>query len=135
MKKFIKVNILMAIILAVLLISGCVDKIEWLDKKAGEGFDKFQTKQQDDLINFMDKDSEEKEEKESKEDGEEGELNQEQKEKIDQWLEENNLNRYGDPVGTFYTGGTPLFNGLTGESVDRFEYILNKYPDILKDLN
>jgi len=57
------------------------------------------------------------------------ELTKEQKEKIDEFIKENGLNRYGDASGIFYTGGTPLFNEATGESIDRFEYILKKHPE------
>jgi hypothetical protein len=57
------------------------------------------------------------------------------KEKIDKWLKENDLNRYGDSLKTYYTGGTPLFNETTGESTERFEYIFQKIPDILEKIN
>lgn len=57
-------------------------------------------------------------------------ISKDQKAKIDQYLLENNLNRYGDASSTVYTGGTPLFNEITGESVDRFEYILKNHPEI-----
>ncbi len=58
-------------------------------------------------------------------------LSREQKEKIDLWLEANGYNRYGDLVGTFYSGGTPLLNEVNGEKKERYEYILEKHPDIL----
>lgn len=54
-----------------------------------------------------------------------------QKKEIDAWLEKNGYNRYGDPGGIIYAGGTPLFNEKTGETMDRFEYILKKHPEIL----
>ena len=56
------------------------------------------------------------------------------KEKIDQWLEDSNLNQYGDPAGTMYTGGTPLFNEATGASIDRYSYILLQHPNLVEDL-
>lgn len=28
-----------------------------------------------------------------------------------------------------YMGGTPLFNEMTGESTDRYEYLVKKFPD------
>ncbi len=56
------------------------------------------------------------------------------KDKIDSWLEENDLNRYGDPKGTMYTGGTPLFDMKTGKRIDRYKYILEKYPELLESL-
>jgi len=57
------------------------------------------------------------------------ELTKEQKEKIDEFIKEKGFNRYGDTSGTVYTGGTPLFNEATGESIDRFEYILKAHPE------
>jgi len=55
-------------------------------------------------------------------------------EKIDNWIGENNLNRYGDPADMMYAGGTPLFNEATGESVDRYDYIFKNHPNILGEL-
>lgn len=57
------------------------------------------------------------------------------KTKIDQWLAEQNLNEYGDQEGTAYTGGTPLFNEQTGQSIDRYAYLLQKFPDLVNSLN
>ena len=57
------------------------------------------------------------------------EISDEEKEEIQSWIEENDLNRYGDPKNTFYKGGTPLFNEGTGESIDLYEYILRNHPD------
>lgn len=48
---------------------------------------------------------------------------------IDDWLKENDLNLYGDPWGTMYMGGTPLFDESTGESIPRFNYLMEKFPD------
>jgi len=62
------------------------------------------------------------------------ELTKEEKEKIDQWLERNNLNRYGDAKDTMYAGGTPLFDEATGVAMDRYDYILNNHPDILSKI-
>ena len=56
-------------------------------------------------------------------------MDTDEKEKIDAWIKANNLNDYGDPADTAYTGGTPLFNEATGESIDKYEYIINKFPD------
>ena len=52
-----------------------------------------------------------------------------EKQKIEAWILENDLNQYGDPKNIFYTGGTPLFDEKTGRSIDRYEYILKNYPD------
>jgi hypothetical protein len=54
-----------------------------------------------------------------------------QKNSIDDWLAKKGLNRYGDAPNAVYTGGTPLFNEKTGKAVERYDYILNKFPDIL----
>lgn len=56
-------------------------------------------------------------------------LSDQEKELIDQWIALNNLNEYGDPKGTMYTGGTPLFDEETGRTLDRYQYILEKHPD------
>jgi len=58
-----------------------------------------------------------------------GEISVEEKQLIEAWILENNLNQYGDPKDTVYIGGTPLFNEMTGESIDRYEYILRNHPD------
>lgn len=52
-----------------------------------------------------------------------------EKGKIDRWILKNNLNPYGDPYTSVYTGGTPLFNETTGEKMDRYEYIIGQHPD------
>lgn len=52
-----------------------------------------------------------------------------EKQKIDVWIKENDLNQYGDPKNIFYTGGTPLFDEKTGRSIDKYEYILKNHPD------
>ncbi len=62
-------------------------------------------------------------------------LTAEEKTKIDQWLRDNNLNEYGDPVDTVYTGGTPLFDEATGENINKYEYILRKRPELIDKLN
>ncbi|OJI06510.1 hypothetical protein BK004_03125 [bacterium CG10_46_32] len=57
-------------------------------------------------------------------------LTPEQKVAIDDWLSANNLNDFGDKEGTFYTGGTPLFDERTGETIDRFQYLFDKFPEL-----
>ena len=54
---------------------------------------------------------------------------------IDGWILGKGLNEYGDPIGTGYIGGTPLFNEATGEKIDKYEYILSKHPELIKELN
>lgn len=48
---------------------------------------------------------------------------------VDEWLKTKNLNEYGDEQGMMYMGGTPLFNEMTGESKDRLEYLIEKFPN------
>lgn len=48
---------------------------------------------------------------------------------IDAWLVQNDLNVYGDPVGTMYMGGSPLFDETTGTSTSRFDYLMEKFPN------
>ena len=129
MSRLKKTNQLAVLLVFVFLFSGCSlkdvgGKLKKLDDKIGQGLDKMQQKQQEEVINLFDK---EKKAPVAKD------LNKEQKEKIDKWLEGNNLNRYGDPVDTMYTGGTPLFNETTGESIDRYDYILKNHPNLLDE--
>lgn len=56
-------------------------------------------------------------------------ITSEEKIKMDEWIEKNNLNVYGDPKDTAYAGGTPLFDETTGETVDRYMYILKNHPE------
>lgn len=49
--------------------------------------------------------------------------------RIEKWIKINNLNKYGDPIDTFYIGGTPLFNETTGEKINRFDYIAKQHLD------
>ena len=49
---------------------------------------------------------------------------------VDGELTKRNLNEFGDPKGTAYAGGTPLFDEPTGKSTDRVEYVFKKHPDI-----
>ncbi|MFW0837942.1 MAG: hypothetical protein ACKKL5_02985 [Candidatus Komeilibacteria bacterium] len=50
---------------------------------------------------------------------------------IDNWLLSQDLNQYGDPQDTVYTGGTPTFDEATGQTTDRFQLILQKFPDLI----
>lgn len=52
---------------------------------------------------------------------------------IDRWLEERGLNPYGDPKDTFYAGGSPLFDERTGKRKDRYQHVLERYPEILDE--
>ena len=52
------------------------------------------------------------------------------KNKIDQWIDAQGLNEYGEPVDSMYLGGNPLFNEATGTLMDRYEYILRNNPEL-----
>ena len=54
----------------------------------------------------------------------------ETRQKIDRWIEAQKLNRFGDPPGTRYSGGTPLFDARSGKYKDRYAYILERHPEL-----
>lgn len=54
----------------------------------------------------------------------------EQRAKIDAEIKKRGLNEYGDPIGTGYPGGTPLFDESTGKRTDKYEYILKNHPEL-----
>ncbi|MCX6809916.1 MAG: hypothetical protein NTZ65_04200 [Candidatus Berkelbacteria bacterium] len=56
-------------------------------------------------------------------------LTQEEKTKLEQWIVSNGLNQYGDTTGTAYSGGNPLLDEKTGQTLDRLDYIIIKHPD------
>jgi hypothetical protein len=60
-----------------------------------------------------------------------GAINDQQKKWIDEMIRKSGLNEFGDPKGTMYAGGTPLFNERTGQMQDRYEYILKRHKDWL----
>jgi len=59
---------------------------------------------------------------------EEGGVSLQEQELIGAWIIEQGLNQYGDPKDTVYMGGTPLFDERTGQSIDKYEYILRNHP-------
>ena len=61
-------------------------------------------------------------------------LTAEGKKKIDQWLKDNKLNQYGDKEGVNYLGGTPLFNESTGVTIDRYVYLIKRFPELVDQL-
>lgn len=61
-------------------------------------------------------------------------LSHEEKTRLDAILAERNLNEFGDPRGTKYPGGTPLFNESTGVAVDRYDYVLEQHPELRTDV-
>lgn len=95
------------------------DKLKWINNKLDQNT----------------KDKKEEDPEKGREELSASDLSKEEKERIDQWLEDNNLNRYGDSARAIYPGGTPLYNEKTGESINRFDYILDRYPDILERIN
>jgi len=44
------------------------------------------------------------------------------------------LNEFGDSVDTAYSNGSPLLDEVTEESIDRFQYLLDKYPNLLNEI-
>lgn len=55
------------------------------------------------------------------------------KARIEAWIREHGRNEFGDPPGTMYAGGTPLFDERTGQRKDRYEYILERHPELADD--
>lgn len=55
------------------------------------------------------------------------------KRKIDRWIEKEGRNPYGDPKGSVYAGGNPLFDERSARLKDRYDYILEKHPELKKD--
>jgi len=130
----IKTNIIALALLVVLVGAGCTSD------KAAEGvgaFDTFWTervqpkitdwykKQQDSAINAFG---------ENAKNLSKG-LTEDQKKQIEEWLQANKLNDYGDPTDTVYTGGTPLFDEAKGVSLDRYEYLFEKFPSLTDIIN
>jgi len=55
------------------------------------------------------------------------------KTRIDDWIKKTGRNQFGDPPGTAYAGGNPLFDERKPDPPkDRYEYILSRHPE-LKD--
>jgi len=52
-----------------------------------------------------------------------------EKDLIDSWIKTNNLTECGDPAGTVYTGSSCLFNEVTGKYRDKYELIIEKFPE------
>jgi hypothetical protein len=51
---------------------------------------------------------------------------------LDRQLAAKGLNPFGDPEGTMYPGGTPLFDEKTGRSTPREQYVFARHPDIAR---
>ena len=49
---------------------------------------------------------------------------------LDEWLRSRpDLNEFGDPLETVYTGGSPLFNEQTGKRTSLIQYLEKSHPD------
>lgn len=114
-------------LLLMLCLTACSpkEKLQEIDNKLGETL--FNEKESP--IEVIEKDDKNKQAIDNS--GQPDDLTVSLKARIDDWLKANGYNRYGDKEGTFYTGGTPLFNEATGSSTERFDYILERIPDIL----
>ena len=55
------------------------------------------------------------------------------KKRIDAWIKAEGRNDFGDPKGTNYAGGTPLFDMRTGRTRDRYDYILERNPHLKQE--
>lgn len=112
-----------------LILSGCqqlslTDGLKSLDDSLGKTFNDFQGSQPNSVLDLFNKRS-------AATTTPAASLSPAQKASIDAWLEKKGLNKYGDAKNAVYTGGTPLFDEKTGQPVERYDYILNKFPDIL----
>lgn len=60
-------------------------------------------------------------------------VSEEQKKAIDDWIKKNGRNQYGDTPDTHYAGGNPLFDERSPKLRDRYEYILERHPELRVD--
>jgi hypothetical protein len=116
---------------AVFVLSGCQtfgvnDGLKILDDNLGKALNSLNQNQASSTFNFFSNKNSSQPATTTTAD-----LTAAQKQSIDDWLAKKGLNRYGDSPNAVYTGGTPLFNERTGQSMERYQYILNKFPDIL----
>lgn len=51
---------------------------------------------------------------------------------VDEWLQAHTLDAYGNPQGTMYMGGTPLFDEATGQHLPRQAFLATRRPDALR---
>ncbi|MCD4693816.1 hypothetical protein K8R62_00455 [bacterium] len=125
------------VLTTIFFLSGCVirdaqisisEKLKWFNDMLGDEFNDFNKRQEDSVINVF----KEKKEEDSEKKLESSQLGDEDKKKIDNWLLENGLNKYGDTEGVYYPEGTPLMNGEDEEKIERYQYLLKRYPNILK---
>ncbi|MCH2570148.1 MAG: extracellular solute-binding protein [Planctomycetes bacterium] len=55
--------------------------------------------------------------------------------RIDTWIKNENRNSYGDDADRIYEGGSPLFDEKSGDTRNRYDYILEKHPELQANLN
>ena len=48
---------------------------------------------------------------------------------VDDWLAAKKLDAYGNPEGTMYAGGSPLFDEATGTTRNRLSFVYHVQPD------
>lgn len=125
--------------LLTLSLSGCSfdtsSGLGWLDQKIGSIINETAEEKKQSVMDFIENGGSKIEEADIVDQDETlkaDNLTTKQKEQIDEWLDRKGFNRYGDDKSAIYTGGTPLFNEQTGAVMDRYDYILNKFPDILE---
>ncbi len=104
---------------------GVSDGLKFINDNLGNALNSLGQNQASSTFNFFSKASSTKSAPTS------ADLTAAQKQEIDDWLAKKGLNRYGDAKNAIYTGGTPLIDQVTGQAVERYDYILNKFPDIL----
>ncbi len=136
-KNFSSYKILGALLcFSIFLFSGCGIEVqnigEQIQNTAGDKIQEQLQKSQDEAVNVWENIQKEKEVKKAEDVIEKG-ISQGGKEKIDKWIEDNGLNKYGDQKNLMYAGGTPLFNEATGEITDRYEYILKNHPELTSE--
>ena len=61
-------------------------------------------------------------------------ISDELKKLIDDWVKREGRNEFGDPKDTHYAGGNPLFDERSPGLKDRYEYILERNPNLKKEL-
>ncbi len=132
LNRFKKAGLISLLLFLIFSLSGCglMEKLEQLDEKVGKTFNNFEEDKNNTIMDII----KEKEKTSTTSENEitANDLSKKEKENIDKWLKDRGLNRYGDAPNAVYTGGTPLFNEKTGNSIDRYDYILNKFPNILE---
>jgi hypothetical protein len=118
----------LAFVLAGCQAAGLDGGLKALDENIGKAFNNFQGGEQSSVLDLFNK-------KESAGTSTAAaKLTVAQKNSIDDWLAKKGLNKYGDASNAIYTGGTPLFDEKTGQAIERYDYILNKFPGILESI-